>query len=289
MHKRKAAEKFDRLPLRVSRQRNITKYNSDESSIWGAGGQLMCADMTGNFLEKFGTKVCSSYLDSTSRGDIAGIRLEQIGLNKDNFRYAVTNGKIRGNETWFDAFGEIQGLVDDEIILFIDAKGVLGSASRRRMCDLKRKPVVIKINTLGHIFVAVYFPEVATLEIFDPSGFQGPVAMMFTKHLAGIVKKRWEIQRKPIVRVFGLGQPIQISKEDLYCQTWIWWWVYRRVIEGCDGNTIQKYLVTLNEKERVEEIKVFLNEIIFNPNEKVSGHVCTNVPESRAVKRKKNI
>jgi len=166
--------------------------------------------------------------------------------------------------------------------VFIDKYGILGkSFDLVTSClDDNKENILIKIRIPGHVVIILWNINDNTMELFDPSAgeetmelieeimtiiFNGGVflhnVLVFDDSLGYSPQKRYDLENDPlIIRV--TNKNIQILPEDLYCQTWIYYYIYMRLVKGISYKEIIKYLEDIPVEKRLEMIEEFWNFLI---------------------------
>lgn len=161
--------------------------------------------------------------------------------------------------------GEMDGMyyileenLDKPIVAFIPKDSIISPNGIKRICELEKKSIVLRIATPNHATIGILFPVIKRLEIFNPSGANSELDM-FTPWILRQLSidipsdkptkfdKSWEV-----VRIYpdtenqekyedpnNVLQYINyLQVRDDYCQTWIWYYTYMRIVKKCSPSQI---------------------------------------------------
>lgn len=130
-----------------------------------------------------------------------------------------------------------------------------------QFCGTKKPWVLIKIIQPGHITVALINRKSKTIEWFDPSGqykrdprTQETEYSMWVYNLELLFDNMLPGYKFIVV---NKAQTHQSHEFDLYCQTWIYWYVFMRLVAGHNRRQIMQALQQDTPAQRVERIRNF--------------------------------
>jgi len=129
-----------------------------------------------------------------------------------------------------------------------------------RWCNRAYLDTIILIGLPQHITVA-YIKETSTqvyVEYVDPAGPSGDkrgsdeVQLWMHTHLAPLLRKPIKFYQA------AKGINFQSDKNDVMCQTWIWYWVYFRLVRLISCDVLSRHIFRLaNEKKSLDRIHKF--------------------------------
>lgn len=137
-------------------------------------------------------------------------------------------------------------LDEDAIInrLFIPQHSILDTRAGVT-CDVDRSNVVVRVSLETHVVVVLWVVAERRLELFNSNGLcEGGEPQMIA------LDRDWTTRVLNLVAtVLGIHPPytrtvvcpnLQRSEheEGGYCQTWVWFWMYHRLVRGCPLETL---------------------------------------------------
>ena len=108
--------------------------------------------------------------------------------------------------------------------------------------------VVVKIALPGHYAVALVDQHLKKVEFFDSGGVHEDWIIKRVKSLFGGILPRTCLH---IVQT----EMLQADNYDGYCQTWIWVWLYYRLVEKYTHMQFKRLFQKMEEKERTECVR----------------------------------
>lgn len=119
--------------------------------------------------------------------------------------------------------------------------------------ECRGKPyIALKLGSPGHVALALYDAHHNIIEIFDSSGSSSNTIW------SAMIK---QVFPNKINIVFVNDQFLQ--KEDKYCQTYIYWYVYQRVLVGEPRYRVVQELQRMSPGERFMLMNQFWNFLIY--------------------------
>jgi hypothetical protein len=119
---------------------------------------------------------------------------------------------------------------------------------------------ILTLKTEGHVAIALWFVDKGKVEVFDASG------MRSSHHLQQTMLEDFIPPRYPGPIQIDFVNDQYLQKEDTACQTWIWYYVWKRLMDGQSSCRIVHYLQSLTGKQRLTEIGNFWNNLLYHPD-----------------------
>lgn len=69
-----------------------------------------------------------------------------------------------------DKFDGTYYTIGDNIVAFVPKESLVSPNGIKKICELGKKPIVLRIQTPNHATIGILFPEIKRLELFNPSG-----------------------------------------------------------------------------------------------------------------------
>lgn len=125
-------------------------------------------------------------------------------------------------------------------------------------CQERKQPYrAFKLATIGHISIALWDLENKIIEVFDPSGSGGSnYHTLFQNQL--LRELFWKNPGPPFEKIrFTNLANLQEERSDNFCQTWIYWYLYERIINKKSPKETLESAQKLHPKERLTMIASF--------------------------------
>jgi hypothetical protein len=121
---------------------------------------------------------------------------------------------------------------------------------------------ILTIGTPGHVAVALWQPKERYAEVFDSSGEHEDT--IHQKHILEDVLPGG-------TRIHFVNDQF-LQQEDVYCQTWIWYYALNRLLPSesktryaSTAKAIVRRLQLMSPKERFHEIQTFWTKLLYHP------------------------
>ena len=161
-----------------------------------------------------------------------------------------------------------------------DNNSFFGTNEHKNMCDGDvNKKWIINISEFhpkhAHVATTIYFSRENTVEFFDSGGtnsfniFGIICTDLFKKRLFPkksidfvIVNPDFNLQKGYIDTGYKKTDgTLGLMVQDIFCQTWIWWWVYQR-INGCSNSQIIDHVKKMSDRDRLHYIEKYREKLI---------------------------
>jgi hypothetical protein len=109
----------------------------------------------------------------------------------------------------------------------------------------------LKLRKRGHIVIALLDDRTKSIELFDPSGGD---TCMYEEALSQFVPNYKDY-------AYHFVNPVFLQQEDTHCQTWIYYFLYKRL--SMSAPQIVDYLIKLSPIERFHTIVAFWNKLVY--------------------------
>lgn len=169
---------------------------------------------------------------------------------------------------------------DNEARFHIPSTSILRPGNMKHVCN-GTKPIALPIDSCHmkchededccHLMIAIFYPRDDIIEFWDSEG-RNTIADTIIEFLPGIVAAATgDRTRRP--RIINLCPSKTLQKdiyiqgrriEEAYCQTWIWFFVYMRVVLRCDMNKINDSLIKMKREKRFDLIMEFWHQLMSN-------------------------
>ena len=133
-------------------------------------------------------------------------------------------------------------------------------------------PAVVLVGSDLHISVALVGEGGKHVEFFDSKGGNVSVRQIRAFFHSRGCAKFLMINR---VNFQEDGNCAEEAGLDIYCNTWIYYWCYLRLVRKKKAKDIVSNIDKMNSKERLEEIQKFQTWLYDLPNAKHAGRVAT--------------
>lgn len=155
----------------------------------------------------------------------------------------------------------------------IPGESLLHKKNINYVCEIRKKPIIIRIGTKAHVSIAIIYPNQKKIEVFNSSNanFRDSLSFFFLLNYIGYrLSDEWEYfmiypndeeednYDKDIVKNI---QTLQI--EDHFCQTWIWFYLYLRIVKKYSVACIFIFFNNLRkENEKYIFLKSFYDQLM---------------------------
>ena len=114
--------------------------------------------------------------------------------------------------------------------------------------EIKKRWIVVKIGLEGHYTVALIDQKMKKIELFDSGGDNDSC---FTKR----VKRLFEICKPGYTFVSLQKESLQDDDHDGYCQTWVWIWLYYRLIKEYSHTQFKRVFQPMESNKRTSVVR----------------------------------
>jgi len=126
------------------------------------------------------------------------------------------------------------------------------------LVENKTKPFrAFRFCLSNHVVVGLWDVKKNVLEMFDSGGAPKQYAKIYFSMVDLLFRN---VSNKPRYKVVNTID-LQTDKSDKFCQTWIYYYIYQRVLVGEPAHRIITKLAKMSGKERLTEILAFWNYI----------------------------
>ena len=130
------------------------------------------------------------------------------------------------------------------VLSYKDTEGENDEWTRFRMATCKRW-IVVKIALPGHYAAALIDQRLKRVEFFDSGGIHEDWIIRRVRELFAATLPTFRLN---IVQT----EMLQLDEMDGYCQTWIWVWLYFRLVKKYSHMQFKRLFQKMGEKERTE-------------------------------------
>ena len=124
-----------------------------------------------------------------------------------------------------------------------------------------------KLATTGHISIALWDVKSNSLEIFDPYG-DDLRYVPFQESLVRTLFSKYPGPKPDRVTFVNKTNLQAQDPSDIYCQTWIYWYLYERTVNGKSAKETLQTAYKLHPLQRTDMIRSFWHFINQNPTHK---------------------
>jgi hypothetical protein len=114
---------------------------------------------------------------------------------------------------------------------------------------------IIPVDVPKHVAILLWDTEKRRVELFDSGG----VSQLEERDWVDIVPFLFPIGTTLVV---ANRENLQEAAGDIYCQTWVWYYVYHRVLGERAGHLVRR-LQALSSARRMQEIQLFWNFLLL--------------------------